>query len=122
MDHRIHTADDASANGPSPLAYRYLAAPAARLILWGEIDLAAVPTLDLADLDVAVDASVRLTVDARRVTFIDSTGVAWLLRLHESVDERGATVVVLAGRDGVVARTLRIALGPQAASIGLREE
>jgi anti-sigma B factor antagonist len=66
---------------------------AVTLAVSGELDLATCPTLRgcLEGLDTGFPL---VTVDLRDVTFMDSTGVAMLLRLVRSLEAEGRTLVV----------------------------
>jgi anti-anti-sigma factor len=60
-----------------------------RIIAAGELDIATVPQLEEA-FDAALDAGAeRILVDLGALTFIDSTGLRLLIRMHERCpDER----------------------------------
>ena len=60
----------------------------------GELDVATVETLR-AELDGIADAR-RLVVDLRGVSFIDSTGLHLLVRLHERARSDGFELALLA--------------------------
>ncbi len=66
------------------------------LSVQGEIDLATVDTLS-AHLDHICDRADAVTVDLRRVTFLDCLGLKVLLGLHEEGLERGCRVGFIQG-------------------------
>ena len=66
------------------------------LSVQGEIDLATVDTL-AAHLDHICDRADAVTVDLRRVTFLDCLGLKALLGLHEEGLERGCRVGFIQG-------------------------
>jgi anti-sigma B factor antagonist len=80
---------------------------ALRIELAGEIDLAARPELDrlLSGSDGAREGAVL--VDLTRVTFLDSTGLHWLLRARDSIVSCGGTLAVAVG-DGPVRSVLAL--------------
>ncbi|KAB1911097.1 STAS domain-containing protein [Micromonospora sp. AMSO31t] len=85
-------------------------AGAGRLVvsLVGDLDMAAAPAFDRA-VDAVLDRPdlVEILVDLGAVTFLDSTGVAALLRAAAEAVGRGATLRVTAPQP-LVARVLRI--------------
>jgi anti-sigma B factor antagonist len=78
----------------------------ARVGLHGEVDLAARPELD-AMLETLTDGAERVVVDLTAVTFMDSTGLHWLVRVHDAVARAGATLQV-AVADGPVRDVLAL--------------
>ncbi|MET7965584.1 STAS domain-containing protein [Micromonospora sp. NPDC005305] len=74
----------------------------------GDLDMAGVPTFDRA-LDAVLDRPdlVEILVDLSAVTFLDSTGVAALLRAAAEAVGRGANLRVTDPQP-LVARVLRI--------------
>ncbi len=66
--------------------------------LHGEFDMAATFTVEPA-LEEALDAPgiEALTLDLGDVTFIDSTGVGVLLRVHEEAERRGIELAIEPG-------------------------
>jgi anti-sigma B factor antagonist len=78
-----------------------------RLELAGEVDLAARPELDrlLSEADGLQGGAVL--VDLTRATFLDSTGLQWLLRVREAITRSGASLAV-AVPDGPVRDVLRV--------------
>lgn len=71
----------------------------------GEIDIWTCPALQQA-LDAAMESSKRVIVDLTDVTFLDSSGLAVLLRARTHGLQDGA--VPLAGAGGMVRRVLTI--------------
>jgi anti-sigma B factor antagonist len=71
----------------------------ARLALTGELDLAAVPTLEAAIPDLA--AGEALVVDLRDLTFIDSSGIHVLMRLDTAARDDGWSLVFVRGQPAV---------------------
>lgn len=74
----------------------------------GEIDLSVI-----ADLDTRLEATLAadpdpLVVDLRRVTFVDSSGLRFLLKLNEGARAEGRRFVLVAAGDPVV-RVLQLA-------------
>ena len=65
----------------------------ARLALTGELDLAAVPTLEAAIPNLA--AGEVLVVDLRDLTFIDSSGIHVLMRLDTAARDDGWSLVLV---------------------------
>jgi anti-anti-sigma factor len=96
---------------PPPASITLVDHGAARrtLVLTGEWDMANARQLDdaagraLAD----VDGALRLTVDLRDVTFLDSLILGRLLRIEETVTGGGGTLAVCCS-PGAVARTFEI--------------
>jgi anti-sigma B factor antagonist len=66
----------------------------------GEIDLATAPTL-AAHLDHICDRTDAVTVDLRRVGFLDCVGLRELLELHEQGLESGCRVGFIQGPERV---------------------
>jgi anti-anti-sigma factor len=75
---------------------------------FGELDLAVADRLEDLARALRPEPGDRIVADFSRVTFIDSSIVAFLLRVAARVDARDATLVVVARRDGEVRRTLRV--------------
>jgi anti-sigma B factor antagonist len=69
------------------------AGEALRLRVSGEIDLATGPQLQESILAAAQQAR-RVELDARDVSFLDSSGIAALLAAHQAADVLGCEVVV----------------------------
>jgi anti-sigma B factor antagonist len=78
-----------------------------RIELAGEVDLAAQPELDrlLSESDGAREGTVLL--DLSRVTFLDSTGLHWLLRARDAIARSGGTLAIAVG-DGPVRSVLAL--------------
>lgn len=76
--------------------------------LAGELDLGAAD--ELAAVRPELPTSGAVEIDLRAVRFLDSTGLAALVDLHELLTGRGCTVRVLGPR-GVVLRVLDLAAG-----------
>ena len=78
-----------------------------RVALSGEIDLSTVGDLE-SELRETVEAAPELLVlDLREVTFLDSSGLRLLLRLHGRQTERGDRLVIVQGARRV-ARVLEL--------------
>ena len=63
----------------------------ARVTAAGEVDLATAPQMDAA-VQAQIDRGLRVDLDLSGVTFIDSTGLATLLRLHRAAESAGSRV------------------------------
>jgi len=76
--------------------------------LAGELDLTAVPELD-ATLAAAVAASEHphVCLDLSELGFIDSSGLAAVIRAHVAVGEAGGALMIVAPA-GIVRRTLEV--------------
>jgi anti-anti-sigma factor len=74
--------------------------------LSGELDIANVDALR-ASTGRLVDAD-RLIVDLRAVTFLDSTVLGALVRLHRGAEARGATMQVIASADSMPRHLLEV--------------
>jgi anti-anti-sigma factor len=97
--------DDLSADVRWRLAHRN---GCSQLSLAGELDLAAVAELDRAAAGLHTNGGGATTVvDLTRVSFVDSSVIAWLLRLARRVEGAGGDFVVLVER-GPVRSTLEI--------------
>lgn len=78
---------------------------AAVVALTGELDLGTVSQLDEALSAAGADgAGARVCVDLSALEFIDSTGLAAIIRAHVAIDDAGGRFVVVAG-PGPVRRT-----------------
>ena len=74
----------------------------------GELDLARVDELNRAT-DLALIAQViELTVDLTRVTFMDSTVIAWLIRTKEEIEGRKGRMRIVAVPEGGLIRLLAV--------------
>jgi anti-anti-sigma factor len=79
-----------------------------QLSLSGELDMAAVPELEEASAGLRANgAGGTVVVDLARASFVDSSVIAWLLRLSRRVDAGGGEFVVLV-EHGAVRSTLEI--------------
>lgn len=74
----------------------------------GELDLATAPALDDELRGLFADGTCRLTVDLSEMTFIDSTGLATLVRALRATREGGGDIVLHAPQRSV-RRVLEIA-------------
>jgi anti-anti-sigma factor len=74
------------------------------LRIGGELDIGAIPALARAIEGMAVDG--RIVVDLLRVTFVDSVGLRWLVRLHNRTVRAGGRLSTLGSP--VVRRLLEI--------------
>jgi anti-anti-sigma factor len=82
----------------SPLAL--LGSPVDRAIvleLSGELDLASAPLAEEQLLSVEFEQQRIIVLDLRRLTFMDSTGIALIVRLGRRARGRGARLVVVKG-------------------------
>jgi anti-anti-sigma factor len=80
----------------------------AQLSLAGELDLAAVAELDRAAAALHANGGGQtIVVDLARASFVDSSVIAWLLRLSRRVETGGGDFVVLV-EHGAVRSTLEI--------------
>lgn len=80
----------------------------AQLSLAGELDLAAVAELDRAAAGLHANGGGQtIVVDLARASFVDSSVIAWLLRLSRRVETGGGDFVVLV-EHGAVRSTLEI--------------
>lgn len=70
------------------------------VLLSGEADLLGAPTIESALTDAANDA-VRITLDLRNLTFIDSSGLRALMRGHEQCVARGVELQVIRGPENI---------------------
>lgn len=76
--------------------------------LEGEVDLAVVPLL-VAEFEYAMDqVSPSLVVDLSAVDFIDSSGLAALVRMRQVADARDGGGLVLTGESEAIAQLLRL--------------
>ncbi len=85
-------------SGHSPLAIRLIAMRRQHTItLEGEIDLAGVPELDAVIAGVCAGEPRTITLDLRKVTFIDSTGVHSLFAANEACRQHGHELQIIPG-------------------------
>jgi anti-anti-sigma factor len=73
--------------------------------LAGELDVDSVDELEAALAAASAEAGARVCLDMSRLAFIDSTGLAAVIRAHLAVVEAGGAFAVVAG-PGAVRRTL----------------
>jgi anti-sigma B factor antagonist len=73
----------------------------------GELDLASVPQLEAEIARLRSRGFATILLDLRRLAFMDSTGLALLLRLHEEARSDGFRFAI-ADREGPVRRLLEI--------------
>jgi anti-anti-sigma factor len=73
--------------------------------LAGELDVDSVDELEAALAAASADARARVCLDMSRLAFIDSTGLAAVIRAHIATVEGGGAFAVVAG-PGAVRRTL----------------
>lgn len=74
----------------------------------GEVDIASAPLLQDALDQAMADGEDRIAVDLQPVSFMDSTGLRWLITAQTKLTEAGGELVVIPG-SGVVSRLLQIA-------------
>jgi len=70
------------------------------LALGGDLDLAASPALEEA-LEAVSDSERRVVLDLRGLRFMDSTGLALILRYHQRAEAQGFDLVVVRGVEDV---------------------
>jgi anti-anti-sigma factor len=73
--------------------------------LTGELDLESIYELD--DALAAVDLAGIVCLDLSGVEFMDSTGLAGIVRAHQSTEERGGVLVIVAA-GGIARRSLEM--------------
>jgi stage II sporulation protein AA (anti-sigma F factor antagonist) len=73
--------------------------------LSGELDVGSVDELEAVLIGVSAGARPRVCLDLSQLAFIDSTGLAAVIRAHLSVVEAGGGFAIVAG-SGAVRRTL----------------
>jgi anti-anti-sigma factor len=78
-----------------------------QLSLSGELDMAAVPELDEISAGLRANGGGTVVVDLARASFVDSSVIAWLLRLSHRVEAGGGEFVVIVAH-GPVRSTLEI--------------
>jgi anti-anti-sigma factor len=88
--------------GPQLAVARFAQGGAEVVELVGELDLGSIAEFDDA-LDAAHGAA-RICVDLARLEFIDSSGLAAIVRAHQAADGAGGDLTIVA--TGVVRRTL----------------
>ena len=78
------------------------------VVVSGEVDLATAPLLtDAVDAATASDGAATVTVELSEVTFLDSSGIAALLKGRRVADERGRAYRVV-GATGTVLEVLEL--------------
>jgi anti-sigma B factor antagonist len=70
-----------------------------RLTLVGELDIATVPQLREATDSVLGRGVVRLTIDLRPLSFLDSSGLREFLVLHDRAEREGWTLALVRPRE-----------------------
>ena len=68
-----------------------------RLALCGELDVATVAEVQAVLSDAEADAPALIVLDLRGLTFMDMTGLQFLLRTHERRAHEGLRLLVLPG-------------------------
>jgi len=63
----------------------------------GELDIATLPEFEEAVAGLRAAAPERLVVDLRRLAFLDSMSIEFLLRLHAELTAEGADLVLVRG-------------------------
>jgi anti-anti-sigma factor len=81
--------------------------PVRILRIAGELDLTQVASLEAALADARLEPGAQLEIDLCRVTFADSSAVAWLLMVNRHAEEATSTVLVRV-RPGPVERVLSL--------------
>jgi anti-sigma B factor antagonist len=79
----------------------------ARLLLFGELDIAAAPRVDDALGALESEGPDRIVIDLRGLTFLDSTGLRSLLGADARAREQGRRLTLIQGPD-VVQRVFSI--------------
>ena len=69
----------------------------ALIALRGELDIATLPEFEEAVAAVRAERLERLVVDLRRLAFLDSMSIEFLLRLHGELTAEGAGLVLVRG-------------------------
>lgn len=75
--------------------------------LCGELDLAGKDEASAALAEAESLSPGRVILDLEELTFIDSSGVSFLVQAHRSVDQRGGELVIT-GATGFVLRVLGV--------------
>jgi anti-sigma B factor antagonist len=78
-----------------------------RVIPHGELDVATVPRLEAEIARLRSQEFATILLDLRQLTFMDSTGLGLLLRLHEEARSDGFRFAI-ADREGPVRRLLAL--------------
>ncbi len=74
--------------------------------LSGELDLNSVAELDAALAGASAGAHPHVCLDCSALEFIDSTGLAAVIRAHVATGEAGGALTIVAGAGSIVRRTL----------------
>ena len=69
--------------------------------LSGDLDLAALETVDIALAQAQADGNRSVQVDLRRLEFIDSTGIRLLLMAHKRAEKKGNQFCVIRGSERI---------------------
>lgn len=77
------------------------------IALHGELDIAAEPQLAAELASIVASRPAAVTVDLRKLTFLDSTGLRALLTLREECERLGCGLVLVRG-DTAVQRTFDV--------------
>jgi anti-sigma B factor antagonist len=80
--------------------------PRVRLAVHGEIDIMSAPELDDA---LSSTDSKTVVLDLSDVSFIDSSGLRVLVMARNRLDSQERSLVLCAGEDSAVVRTIRLA-------------
>jgi anti-sigma B factor antagonist len=67
------------------------------LALSGELDIASAPELEAATLQLSADGARAMTLDLRRLEFMDLAGLRVILEVHERFEEQGYTLQLIPG-------------------------
>jgi anti-sigma B factor antagonist len=73
----------------------------ARVTVTGELDLLTAPELERALERVVAGGAERVVLDLRALAFLDSTGIAVIIRFRHRAETAGAAVAIVRGRSGV---------------------
>lgn len=77
------------------------------LVLAGEIDVETAPKLEEAARGIFGGTLQRFVIDLRKVTFLDSSGLAVILKIYNHCREQGAELGLIPGK-GQVQRLLEL--------------
>jgi anti-sigma B factor antagonist len=89
---------------PLPEPFRCDVVPepgAARVVLVGELDMATGQILERTVEELVAAGTERVTVDLRRLAFMDSSGLRLLLRWDERARRQGTELLLIAGPPAV---------------------
>jgi anti-anti-sigma factor len=76
------------------------------IALAGELDLASVGEMQAALRAATAHERPRVCLDLARLQFIDSTGLATVIRAHQAIDQSGGALAVVCS-EGAVRRTVQ---------------